>query len=67
MALAVLLFAFSLSARAQGTNVGSANPLVPETVILPKSVPDPIEPFNRAMWDFNKGFMRGIVNQTSRV
>jgi ABC-type transporter lipoprotein component MlaA/pimeloyl-ACP methyl ester carboxylesterase len=67
MALAVLLFAFSLSARAQGTNVGSANPLVPETVILPKSVPDPIEPFNRAMWDFNKGFMRGIVKPTSRV
>lgn len=38
-----------------------------ETVVLPKSVPDPIEPFNRVMWGFNKGIMRGVVKPTSRV
>jgi ABC-type transporter lipoprotein component MlaA len=38
-----------------------------ETVVLPKSVPDPIEPFNRVMWGFNKGLMTGIIKPTSRV
>ena len=38
-----------------------------ETVVLPKSVPDPIEPFNRAMWGFNKAVMTGIIKPTSRV
>ena len=67
MALVVLVLAVSLFARAQGTNVGSANLPVAEKVVLPKSVPDPIEPFNRAMWVFNKGFMTGVVKPTSRV
>lgn len=38
-----------------------------ETVVLPKSVPDPIEPFNRAMWAFNRGFMTRLIKPTSRV
>jgi ABC-type transporter lipoprotein component MlaA/pimeloyl-ACP methyl ester carboxylesterase len=38
-----------------------------ETVVLPKSVPDPIEPFNRVMWGFNKAVMTGVVKPTSRV
>jgi len=38
-----------------------------ETVVLPKSVPDPIEPFNRTMWGFNKAFMTDLVRPTSRV
>jgi len=37
------------------------------TVILPPSVPDPIEPFNRAMWAFNKGLMTDVIKPTSRV
>ena len=32
-----------------------------ETVVLPRSVPDPLEPFNRVMWGFNKAFMTGVV------
>jgi len=36
-------------------------------VILPKSVPDPIEPFNRVMWGFNKAVMTGVIKPTSRV
>lgn len=38
-----------------------------ETVVLPPSVPDPIEPFNRLMWDFNVGVMTDIIKPTSRV
>jgi ABC-type transporter lipoprotein component MlaA len=36
-------------------------------VVLPKSVPDPIEPFNRVMWGFNQGLMKGVIKPTSRV
>lgn len=38
-----------------------------ETVTLPQSVPDPIEPFNRLMWSFNRGLMTGLVKPTARV
>ena len=38
-----------------------------ETVVLPKSVPDPIEPFNRVMWDFNVGLMTDVIKPTSKV
>ncbi|MBI4660607.1 MAG: VacJ family lipoprotein [Verrucomicrobia bacterium] len=38
-----------------------------ETVVLPKSVADPIEPVNRAIWAFNKGVMVGVVKPTARV
>ena len=48
---------------------GKTNPSEPavETVVLPKSVPDPIEPLNRVMWAFNKGLMTDIIKPTSRV
>jgi len=36
-------------------------------VVIPKSVPDPIEPLNRVMWGFNKAVMTGVVKPTSRV
>ncbi len=38
-----------------------------QTVVLPKSVPDPIEPVNRVMWAFNKELMTGVIKPTSRV
>jgi ABC-type transporter lipoprotein component MlaA/pimeloyl-ACP methyl ester carboxylesterase len=38
-----------------------------EAVVLPESVPDPIEPWNRMMWSFNKGLMTGVIQPTSRV
>src|ERR1051326_3557926 len=38
-----------------------------ETVVLPRSVPDPLEPVNRVMWAFNRGLMTGVVKPTSRV
>jgi ABC-type transporter lipoprotein component MlaA/pimeloyl-ACP methyl ester carboxylesterase len=54
-------------ARAQGSAAGLTNPAVAQTVVLPKSVPDPFEPFNRAMWAFNRGLMTEVVKPTSRV
>ena len=38
-----------------------------ETVVLPESVPDPIEPVNRVVWGFNKGLMSGVVRPTGKV
>jgi len=53
--------------RGQGTAVGSASAAAKETVVLPQSVPDPIEPFNRVMWSFNQGLTIGVIQPTSRV
>ncbi len=36
-------------------------------VVLPKSIPDPLEPFNRVMWGFNQVVMTGVIKPTSRV
>ncbi len=38
-----------------------------ETVVLPKSVPDPLESLNRVVWEINKGVMSGVFKPTSRV
>ena len=38
-----------------------------DRVVLPASVPDPIEPFNRVMWGFNEGVLIGVIEPTSRV
>ena len=63
----VLLLCLAPFARAQEPAVGGTPPPAAETVVLPQSVPDPIEPFNRAMWAFNKGLMTGVIKPTSRV
>ncbi len=38
-----------------------------DRVVLPESVPDPWEPFNRAMWNFNMGLMTGVIKPSSKV
>jgi len=38
-----------------------------ERVVLPHSVPDPLEPVNRVVWAFNKGVLTGVVKPTARV
>lgn len=38
-----------------------------DRVVLPRSVPDPIEPFNRVMWSFNRGVLLGVVKPTSKL
>lgn len=36
-------------------------------MVLPKSVPDPLEPVNRVMWSLNKGILTGVIKPTGRV
>ncbi len=54
-------------AEGQGLPANSTNLPPAEAVVLPKSVPDPLEPFNRVMWEFNKALMTDVVKPTSRV
>jgi ABC-type transporter lipoprotein component MlaA len=65
--LVVLALRLSLFAYGQEPAVGFTRPPAAETVVLPKSVPDPIEPFNRVMWGFNKALMTGVIKPSSRV
>ena len=74
LSLLVLSLFLAPVAQGQGITNGLAQSLVtappgrePERVVLPKSVPDPIEPFNRVMWGFNKAVMTGVIKPTSRV
>jgi ABC-type transporter lipoprotein component MlaA/pimeloyl-ACP methyl ester carboxylesterase len=36
-------------------------------IVLPEPIPDPIEPFNRAMWDFNEGALTYVVKPSGKV
>jgi len=71
----VLTWSLVTSSLAQTPNSASTEPIrkkiLPEakaeSVVLPKSVPDPIEPFNRVMWAFNQGLMTHFVKPTSSV
>ena len=53
--------------RGQEPVAGFTNPPPTESIVLPKSVPDPLEPFNRAVWAFNKGLMTDVIKPTSKV
>jgi ABC-type transporter lipoprotein component MlaA/pimeloyl-ACP methyl ester carboxylesterase len=37
-----------------------------DSIVLPPRFRDPIEPFNRAIWGFNKGFMTSVVRPFSK-
>ncbi len=68
--LNVALMLLSLSVASIASAQESPHPAtnsITEKVVLPKSVPDPIEPFNRLMWGFNKAFMTDLIRPTSRV
>ena len=67
LVLVVLSLCLSPFAHGQGTTAGFVPPPPAETVVLPKSVPDPLEPLNRMMWAFNKRFMTSIIKPTSRI
>jgi len=66
-ALVVLSLCLSPFAHGQEAVVGLAKPSAAVTVVLPKSVPDPLEPLNRVMWAFNKRLMTGVIKPTSKV
>jgi ABC-type transporter lipoprotein component MlaA/pimeloyl-ACP methyl ester carboxylesterase len=67
LALILLSLCGSPPARGQGLAVSLTNPPTVQIVVLPPSVPDPVEPFNRAMWAFNKGLMTDLVKPTSKL
>jgi ABC-type transporter lipoprotein component MlaA/pimeloyl-ACP methyl ester carboxylesterase len=64
--------------RAQSTALAPANPPqavtmaatanLPPTnaIVLPQTLRDPIEPFNRAVWSFNKGLMTTVIKPAAR-
>ena len=62
-----LSFCLSPFAHGQAPALRTNQPPAAETVVLPKSVSDPLEPFNRVMWGFNKAVMTGVIKPTSRV
>jgi ABC-type transporter lipoprotein component MlaA len=55
------------SVSTNSSHISSPHQITAEAVVLPKSVPDPIEPFNRVMWGFNVGLMTDVIKPTSRV
>ena len=65
--LVVLSLCLPPFAHGQEPAAGVTRQPAAETVVLPKSVPDPFEPFNRVMWGFNKGLMNDVIKPTSRV
>src|SRR5687768_13441209 len=64
-----------LVARAAGQSAPSmavdgatiSNKANDERVVLPESVPDPLEPVNRVVWAFNKGVLTGFVKPTAKI
>lgn len=60
--LAVLLFAQFTTAQTNYTTASATN-----TIVLPEGVRDPFEPFNRAMWTFNRGVMTTVIKPTTRA
>jgi len=69
LALALALVSLSLPPLAQGQEaaIGLTNAPPEKTFDLPRSVPDPIEPFNRVMWGFNKRLMTDVIQPTSKL
>jgi ABC-type transporter lipoprotein component MlaA/pimeloyl-ACP methyl ester carboxylesterase len=62
-----LTLCLSSFVRGQEPAAGFTRPPAADTVVLPQSVPDPLEPFNRVMWGFNEGVMTDVIKPTSRV
>lgn len=70
LAILALAFCWAGAALAQLPQTDATNSIrasCAEAVVLPASVPDPLEPVNRAIWGFNKGMMIGVVQPTSKV
>jgi ABC-type transporter lipoprotein component MlaA/pimeloyl-ACP methyl ester carboxylesterase len=64
--LPVLSVCLSTLAHAQTIALGCSGPAA-ESVVLPGSIPDPLEPWNRAVWAFNNGVMTTVIRPTSKA
>lgn len=61
LACGALAFAMLSSCAAPSTNHAQ----VPRDELMPESLSDPIEPFNRGVWEFNRGLMHGFLHPLS--
>lgn len=66
-ALLILSLLLSPSSWGQQSVLPATNPPAAQEIVLPASVPDPLEPVNRLMWRFNKDLMKDVIKPTSRV
>ena len=67
-AVAVFFLAMASWAQSPPTEAASRTTNRPvETVVLPKSIPDPLERMNRIFWVFNRELMTDVIKPTSRV
>ncbi len=67
LTLAVLSLCLLPFAQGQEQVASSTKRSAADTVVLPASVPDPMEPLNRVMWAFNRGVMTRVIKPTSKV
>ncbi len=58
---------FPILAQSPATPESKGNDRPREEVVLPEPIPDPLEPFNRAMWALNKGVMTGVIKPSAKV
>jgi len=69
--LGLLLVTGSMAQNSPGVPISTvgqtATNQAAEIVVLPKSVPDPLEPVNRVVWALNKGILVGFVKPTGKV
>jgi len=66
-ALAWAMVASSRAQSAPALPIEPASEAAAERVVLPESVSDPIEPFNRGIYAFNNGILTGLVKPTAKV
>jgi ABC-type transporter lipoprotein component MlaA/pimeloyl-ACP methyl ester carboxylesterase len=69
LAYFVLLNCFYVNIlEAQSVSSAAIRPPTPvvEQPVLPSPLSDPIEPFNRAVWNFNVGLMTSVIKPASR-
>ena len=67
-AVVCLVFESALAQPIAQTETNApAQTVAADSIILPTGFNDPIEPFNRAMWGFNKGFATWVVRPASKT
>ena len=65
--IAMACFCLALQVAADAAGAKSETPAPGETVVLPKAVPDPIEPLNRVIFGCNRALMTAVIKPTARV
>jgi ABC-type transporter lipoprotein component MlaA/pimeloyl-ACP methyl ester carboxylesterase len=56
----------SVSSAPTGERSSPPKAYITNAIVLPAPLSDPIEPFNRGVWDFNTGLMTTVIKPASR-